>query len=159
MSWLNKTTILFFVGPPVFSAENIIVIQGEVGQSITLSFYIYSYPDVDEIVIEKIGRKQSRNKQIKNFSISTYTLLYTEFENIVGIEGYKILIERKALELDDFQTYRITAKNQLGESNYNFEIIDIGKYNTKSNKKNKRTTKHKQKAVNKFIHRKQKTTL
>ncbi|VDI46711.1 Hypothetical predicted protein [Mytilus galloprovincialis] len=118
-------TTLFIRCPPVFSAENIIVIQGEVGQSITLSFYIYSYPDVDEIVIEKIGRKQSRNKQIKNFSISTYTLLYTEFENIVGIEGYKILIERKALELDDFQTYRITAKNQLGKSNYNFEIIDI----------------------------------
>lgn len=63
----------------------------------------------------------------------------------MGIEGYKILIERKAVELDDFQTYRITAKNLLGKNNYNFEIIDIGKYNTKSNKKNKRTTKHKKK--------------
>ncbi|CAC5391387.1 unnamed protein product [Mytilus coruscus] len=122
----NRTTNVKYKGPPVFSAENIMVIKGEVGQSITLSFYIYSYPDVEEVVIEKIGRKQSSNTKIKHYSILTSTLRYTEFDNIAGIEGYEILIERKVLEIDDFQTYRITAKNHLGKSNYNFEIIDIG---------------------------------
>lgn len=55
-----------------------------------------------------------------------YTLLYTEFDNFIEIEGYSILIERKVLEIYDFHTHRITVKNQLGKSNYNFEIIDIG---------------------------------
>lgn len=116
------------VGPPVFAPENINLKTGRVGYSITLSFLIYSYPDVEEIVIEKIGKKPIKWKQIKHYNILNSTLLYSEYNNIVGVEGYEILIESKVLDLDDFQLYRITAKNRLGDSSYDFVIIDNGKF-------------------------------
>ncbi|CAG2185956.1 unnamed protein product [Mytilus edulis] len=60
----------------------------------------------------------------------------TDINTIVGHEGMEmeikcsselkaeILIESKVLDLDDFQLYRITAKNRLGDSSYDFAIID-----------------------------------
>ncbi|VDI59601.1 Hypothetical predicted protein [Mytilus galloprovincialis] len=89
-----------------------------------MSFYIYSYPAVDEVNIEKIGQKQNKFEKLKNYNILKSTLLYTEFDNAVGVEGYEILIESEVLEIDDFHAYLIIAKNHLGESKYRFEIID-----------------------------------
>ncbi|XP_052084699.1 uncharacterized protein LOC127721924 [Mytilus californianus] len=121
----TESIYLKYEGPPVFSPENRIVKTGEVGQSITLSFQIYSYPEVENISIEKIGQNQKKYKKDKKYNIRKSTLHYTETGNMVGIPGYEILIETEALEVDDFQAYLITAKNRLGESNYHFEIIDI----------------------------------
>ncbi|CAC5416909.1 unnamed protein product [Mytilus coruscus] len=118
------STNVKYEGPPVFAPENRNVKSGVVGQSITLSFHIYSYPDIEDILIETIGRKPTNRKEIKKYNVSESTLLYTEFENLVGIEGYEILIESEVLSIDDFQAYRITAKNRLGEDIYHFEIID-----------------------------------
>ncbi|CAC5400756.1 unnamed protein product [Mytilus coruscus] len=118
------STNVKYEGPPVFSAENRYLRPGEVGRPITLSFHIYSYPDVEEIVIEKTKRRQYRSKKILNNKILTSTLVYTEYGNIKGIIGYEILFESKLLSKDDCQVYRMTAKNRLGESNYYFEIID-----------------------------------
>ncbi|CAC5421333.1 unnamed protein product [Mytilus coruscus] len=112
------------VSPPVFSPENRNVKTAEIGQSMKLSFHIYSYPPVEEIFIEQIGRKQSKRKKINNVNMLTSILSYTEFANIVGIEGYEISVERKIFDKDDFQSYSITARNRLGESNYYFVIID-----------------------------------
>lgn len=56
-----------------------------------------------------------------------FTLIYSDYNKIVGIEGYEILIESKVLDINDFHLYRITAKNRLGDSNYHFAIIDNGK--------------------------------
>ncbi|CAC5382521.1 unnamed protein product [Mytilus coruscus] len=109
---------------PVFPPENRNVQTGQLGQSMTLSFYIYSYPPVEDIFIEQIGRKQIKRKKIDNFIIMTSILSYTEFANVVGIEGYEILIEIEKLDIDDFQSYRITASNRFGESNYYFVIMD-----------------------------------
>ncbi|VDI27493.1 Hypothetical predicted protein [Mytilus galloprovincialis] len=89
-----------------------------------MSFYIYSYPAVDEVNIEKIGQKQSKNEIIRYYNIINSTLRYTEFNNIIGTEGYEIVIESEVLEIYDFHAYLITVKNHLGESKYHFEIID-----------------------------------
>lgn len=113
----------------MFAPETRHLQTGEVGQSITLSFHIYSYPDVKAIIIENIGEMPTNSTQIKHYNMSKSTLLYSEFNNTVGIEGYEILITREVLDKDDFHVYRITAKNRLGESSYHFEIIDVGKYN------------------------------
>ncbi|VDI34267.1 Hypothetical predicted protein [Mytilus galloprovincialis] len=110
-------------GSPVFSPQNRNVKTGEVEQSVTMSFYIYSYPDVEQIFLEKIGVNSTQNQTIRYYNISESTLRYTENNKILGIDGYEILIESEVLDIDDFQTYRITAKNRLGKTNYNFEIV------------------------------------
>ncbi|VDI16323.1 Hypothetical predicted protein [Mytilus galloprovincialis] len=115
------STNVKYEGPPVFPKENSNVKIGEIGQSITLSFYLYSYPDVEEIYIEKLGSDLTKNRKRNNFNILNYVLHYTEFDNQLGIHGYEILIEHMVL---DFQVYRITAKNRLGSSDYEFEIKD-----------------------------------
>lgn len=111
----------------MFAPENTNLKPGRVGQSITLSFYIYSYPEIKEIIIENIKQITIKSKEIKLYRILNYTLVYSQYNNIVGIEGYEILIESKILGIDDFQLYRITAKNHLGDGYYNFAIIDNGK--------------------------------
>lgn len=65
-----------------------------------------------------------KNRKPNNFNILNYVLHYTEFDNQLGIHGYEILIEHMVL---DFQVYRITAKNRLGSSDYEFEIKDNSK--------------------------------
>ncbi|VDI27546.1 Hypothetical predicted protein [Mytilus galloprovincialis] len=120
------STNVKYEGPPVFAPENRNVKTGEVGQSITLSFYIYGYPDITEIFIEPIGRKPTNRKNSKEYNILESTLNYTDFDNIIGIDGYEILIESKVVDIDDFQTYRITAKNVLGEGYYHFDIVPNG---------------------------------
>ncbi|XP_052084700.1 uncharacterized protein LOC127721926 [Mytilus californianus] len=122
---MNRNNIVFFIGPPVFAPENRNLKKGEVGQSITLSFHIYSCPDVEEIIIENIREKPTKSTQIKHYNILNSTLLYSEFNNTVGIKGYEILIKSKVLDKDDFHVYRITAKNRLGKSSYHFKIVDI----------------------------------
>ncbi|VDI04036.1 Hypothetical predicted protein [Mytilus galloprovincialis] len=112
------------IGPPVFSPENRNVKHGEVGISISMSFYIYSYPAVDEVNIEKIGQKQNKFEKLTNYNTLKSTLLSTEFDNTIGIEGYEILIDSEVLEKEDFHAYLIIVKNHLGESKYRFEIID-----------------------------------
>lgn len=111
----------------MFAPENRNVKTGEVGQSITLSFHIYGYPDIEEIFIEPIGRKPTNRKKLKEYKILESTLNYTDFGNTVGIDGYEILIESEVLDIDDFQAYRITAKNVLGEGYYYFDIVHNGK--------------------------------
>lgn len=69
-----------------------------------------------------------KSNKLQEYTLSKSTLRYTEYTNNVGIEGYKILIESDVLDTADFQTYRITAKNQLGNTDYYFEIIDNGRY-------------------------------
>ncbi|XP_052084704.1 uncharacterized protein LOC127721928 isoform X2 [Mytilus californianus] len=118
------STNVKYEGSPVFAPENRNVKIGEVGQSITLSFYIYSYPEVEQIFVEKIGLNSIKSNKKQHYTISQSTLRYTEYNNIAGIEGYEILIESDVLDIDDFQTYCITAKNQLGKTSYYFEIID-----------------------------------
>ncbi|VDI21736.1 Hypothetical predicted protein [Mytilus galloprovincialis] len=118
------STDVKYEGPPIFSPGNRNVKHGEVGISISMSFYIYSYPAVDEVNIEKIGQKQSKNEIIRYYNIINSTLRYTEFNNIIGTEGYEIVIESEVLEIYDFHAYLITVKNHLGESKYHFEIID-----------------------------------
>ncbi|VDI23018.1 Hypothetical predicted protein [Mytilus galloprovincialis] len=110
--------------PPVFASENKYLKTGTVGLSMTMSFYIYSNPDVEEIVIENTGQKPTKSKKFKHNNLFDFTLLYSEFNNIVGIEGYEIVVESEVLDIDDFQVYRITVKNRLGESSYHFAIID-----------------------------------
>lgn len=95
-----------------------------------MSFYIYSNPDVEEIVIENTGQKPTKSRKFKHNNLINSTFLYSEFNNIVGIEGYGILIESEVLDNDDFKVYCITVKNRLGESSYHFAIIDSGKYTT-----------------------------
>ncbi|CAC5393423.1 unnamed protein product [Mytilus coruscus] len=118
------STYVKYEGSPVFAPENRNVKIGEVGQSITLSFYIYSYPEVEQIFLEKIGLNSIKSNKIQHYTISQSTLCYTEYNNIAGIEGYEILIESDVLDIDDFQTYCITAKNKMGKTIYYFEIID-----------------------------------
>ncbi|VDI33492.1 Hypothetical predicted protein [Mytilus galloprovincialis] len=120
----NWSTDVKYEGPPIFSPGNRNVKHGEVGISISMSFYIYSYPAVDEVNIEKIGQKQSKNEIIRYYNMINSTLRYTEFNNIIGTEGYEIVIESEVLEIYDFHAYLITVKNHLGESKYHFEIID-----------------------------------
>lgn len=97
---------------------------GKVGQSITLRFLVYSYPDIKEILL---GSTHSSKRKLTTFNVLNTTLLYTEFEIKVGIQGYEISIESQKLNLDDFQTYSITAKNRRGSSDYHFEIIKKGR--------------------------------
>ncbi|CAG2214085.1 unnamed protein product [Mytilus edulis] len=85
-TWSTNVT---YEGPPVFSPENRNVKHGEVGISISMSFYIYSYPAVDEVNIEKIGQKQNKFEKLTNYNTLKSTLLYTEFNNTIGIEGYE----------------------------------------------------------------------
>ncbi|CAG2185954.1 unnamed protein product [Mytilus edulis] len=120
----NSSTHVNYEGPPVFASENKYLKTGTVGLSITMSFYIYSNPDVEEIVIENTGQKPTKSKKFKHNNLFNSTFLYSEFNNIVGIEGYEILIESEVLDNDDFQVYCITVKNRLGESSYHFAIID-----------------------------------
>ncbi|VDI73374.1 Hypothetical predicted protein [Mytilus galloprovincialis] len=120
----NSSTHVNYEGPPVFASENKYLKTGTVGLSITMSFYIYSNPDVEEIVIENTGQKPTKSKKFKHNNLFNSTFLYSEFNNIVGIEGYGILIESEVLDNDDFQVYCITVKNRLGESSYHFAIID-----------------------------------
>ncbi|CAC5382518.1 unnamed protein product [Mytilus coruscus] len=114
---------LFIRCSPVFAKENKYVKIGKVGHSIKLSFRIYSYPDNEEIFLEKLGGTYSRKRKITNFNNSNSTLRYTGFENKVGIQGYEILIEIEILDIKDFRAYCITATNRLGASDYHFEII------------------------------------
>ncbi|CAG2214087.1 unnamed protein product [Mytilus edulis] len=118
------STHVKYEGPPVFASENKYLKTGTVGLSMTMSFYIYSNPDVEEIVIENTGQKPTKSKKFKHNNLFDFTLLYSEFNNIVGIEGYEIVVESEVLDIDDFQVYRITVKNRLGESSYHFAIID-----------------------------------
>lgn len=99
--------------------------MGEVGQSITLSFYLYSYPKVEQLFVKKIGLNSIKSNEIQHYTISPSILRYTEYNNIEGIVGYEIVIESKVLDIDDFQTYRITAVNRLGRANYYFEILQV----------------------------------
>ncbi|CAG2208418.1 unnamed protein product [Mytilus edulis] len=118
------STNVKYEGPPVFSPENRNVKTGEVGKLMKLSFHIYSYPHIEEIFMQQIGRKQSKRKKIINVNILTSILRYTEFANTQGIEGYEISVEDGIIDKDDFQSYCITATNRVGETNYYFVIID-----------------------------------
>ncbi|VDI51296.1 Hypothetical predicted protein [Mytilus galloprovincialis] len=104
--------------------ENRNVQTGEVGKLMKLSFHIYSYPPIEEIFMQQIGRKQSKRKKIINVNILTSILAYTKFANTEGIEGYEISVEYRIIDKDDFQSYCITATNRLGETNHYFIIID-----------------------------------
>lgn len=97
---------------------------GKVGQSITLKFLVYSYPDIKEILL---GSTHSSKRKLTTFNVLNTPLLYTESEIKVGIQGYEISIESQKLNLDDFQAYSITAKNRRGSSDYHFEIIKKGR--------------------------------
>ncbi|XP_071139187.1 uncharacterized protein [Mytilus edulis] len=122
---LQTTSInVKYEGPPVFTKENRNVNIGEVGKSITLQFYLYSYPKVGYIYIEKLGLNRSQNITMDHYDILEATLHYTEYENKIGIQGYETLVEYTILDIGDFQKYRITAKNRLGASDYHFEIIN-----------------------------------
>ncbi|VDI33491.1 Hypothetical predicted protein [Mytilus galloprovincialis] len=118
------STNVKYEGPPVFSPENRNVKTGEVGNLMKLSFHIYSYPHIEEIFMQQIGRKHSKRKKIINVNILTSILRYTEFANTQGIEGYEISVEDRIIDKDDFQSYCITATNRLGETNYYFDMID-----------------------------------
>lgn len=111
-------------GSPIFAKENRAVKIGKVGQAIILTFLVYSYPNVEDIFL---GPAQSIKRKVTKFNVLSTTLLYTEFDNKVGIQGYEISIESPKFNLEDFQTYCITVKNRLGSSDYHFEIIKKGK--------------------------------
>ncbi|CAG2214086.1 unnamed protein product [Mytilus edulis] len=128
--WSTNVT---YEGSPVFSPDNRNVKTGEEGQSLSMSFYIYSYPEVEKIFLEKVGMNSSEIQKIKHYNISEYTLLYTEYNNVLGIQGYEIIIESEVLDIDDFETYRLTAKNRLGKTNYYFEITKNGTCGTCEN--------------------------
>ncbi|CAC5421331.1 unnamed protein product [Mytilus coruscus] len=117
------STTVQYEGAPVFAKENRPVKIGKVGDSIELSFHIYSFPDVEEIFLEKLGQTHIKKRKISNYKVLNSTLLYTEFNNKVGIYGYEYLIESHKLDIDDFQAYCITANNRLGASDYHFKII------------------------------------
>ncbi|CAC5386336.1 unnamed protein product [Mytilus coruscus] len=117
------STNVNYEGPPVFAKENRYVKIGRMGQSsITLSFHVYSCPDVEEIFLEKLGLIRGKKRKINRYVLKP-TVLYNEFDSKAGIQGYDILIESEELDIDDFQAYCITVKNRLGESEYHFEII------------------------------------
>ncbi|CAG2208416.1 unnamed protein product [Mytilus edulis] len=101
----NSSIHVNYEGPPVFAKENRYVKIGKVRQSsVTMSFLVYSCPDVEEVFLEKLGRMRD------------------EFDNKDGIEGYDILIESDELYIDDLQPYCITVTNRLGASEYYFAI-------------------------------------
>lgn len=119
-------SVLCFIGPPVFALENRNAKFWEQGQSFTMTFKVYSNPTVKNVFIYKLGHKQTEAIEITNYTVLNSTLLYTEVD-LAGIKGYAIVIEREVLVNDDFQSYRITVSNQLGASDYHFEIINVGK--------------------------------
>ncbi|CAC5421335.1 unnamed protein product [Mytilus coruscus] len=118
-----QSKIFKYKGPPVFALENRNVRFWEQGQSMTMTFKVYSNPEVKDVFIYKLGHKQTQAMKITNFTVFNSTLLYTEFD-LAGIKGFAIVIEKEVLTNDDFQSYRITASNQLGASDYHFEIIN-----------------------------------
>lgn len=91
----------------------------------TMSFQVYSYPAVEEIFLEKIGHMDDKKMKITKYFLKDI-LLYSEYDNSSGIQGYDILIESELVDKDDFQAYCITITNRLGASNFNFEIIRKG---------------------------------
>ncbi|CAC5421334.1 unnamed protein product [Mytilus coruscus] len=117
------STTVQYEGAPVFAKENRRVKIGKVGDSIELSFYIYSFPDVEEIFLDKLEQTHNKKRKITNYKVLNSTLLYTEFDNKVGVQGYEYLIESENFNTDDFQAYCITAINRLGASDYCFKII------------------------------------
>ncbi|CAC5421328.1 HMCN [Mytilus coruscus] len=122
------STNVNYEGPPVFAKENRYVKIGKVGQSsVTMSFHVYSCPDVEEIFLEKLGRIRGQKRKIHKFVLKS-TLLYNEFDNKDGIPGYDILIESDELYIDDLQPYCITVTNRLGASEYHFAITKKGQH-------------------------------
>ncbi|CAG2242550.1 unnamed protein product [Mytilus edulis] len=112
-----------YEGPPVFAKENRYVKVGKQRKSsMTMSFQVYSYPAVEEIFLEKIGHMDDKKMKITKYTLKDI-LLYSEYDNSNGIQGYDILIESELVDKDDFQAYCITITNRLGASNFNFEII------------------------------------
>ncbi|VDI55961.1 Hypothetical predicted protein [Mytilus galloprovincialis] len=119
-----KSKTVKYEGPPVFALENRNTKFWEQGQSFTMTFKVYSNPTVKNVFIYKLGHKQTEAIEITNYTVLNSTLLYTEVD-LAGIKGYAIVIEREVLVNDDFQSYRITVSNQLGASDYHFEIINV----------------------------------
>ncbi|CAG2232482.1 unnamed protein product [Mytilus edulis] len=119
-----KSKTVKYEGPPVFALENRNAKFWEQGQSFTMTFKVYSNPTVKNVFIYKLGHKQTEANEITNYTVLNSTLLYTEVD-LAGIKGYAIVIDREVLVNDDFQSYRITVSNQLGASDYHFEIINV----------------------------------
>ncbi|VDI51310.1 Hypothetical predicted protein, partial [Mytilus galloprovincialis] len=119
----NSSIHVNYKGQPVFAKENRRVKIGKVGQSsIKMSFLVYSWPDVEEIFLQKLGRMRGRKRKMQNY-VSKSTLLYNDLDNTTGVPGYDILIESNELDVNDFQSYIITVENHLGASTFQFEII------------------------------------
>ncbi|XP_071139037.1 uncharacterized protein [Mytilus edulis] len=119
----NSTIHVNYEGPPVFAKENRYVKIGKVRKSsMTMSFLVYSCPDVEEIFLQKLGRMRGKKRKMKNYVLKS-TLLYNDLDNTTGVPGYNILIESDELDIEDFQAYITTVTNRLGASDYYFEII------------------------------------
>lgn len=94
--------------------------------SVTISFHVYSFPDVEEIFLEKLGRLRGKKRKIDEYVLKP-TLLYNAFDKTTRVPGYVILIESDELYIDNLQPYCITVTNRLGASEYNFAITKKGK--------------------------------
>ncbi|CAG2226348.1 unnamed protein product [Mytilus edulis] len=111
-----------YEGPPVFAEEDRYVKIGKVRQSsVTISFHVYSFPDVEEIFLEKLGRLRGKKRKIDEYVLKP-TLLYNAFDKTTRVPGYAILIESDELYIDNLQPYCITVTNRLGASEYYFAI-------------------------------------
>ncbi|VDI46712.1 Hypothetical predicted protein [Mytilus galloprovincialis] len=118
----NSSTHVNYTGPPVFAKENRYVKIGKMRESsVTISFYVYSCPDVEEIFLEKLGRLRGQKKKIDEYVLKP-TLLNNEFDKTTGVPGYDIVIKSDELYINDVQPYCITVTNRLGASEYHFAV-------------------------------------
>lgn len=109
----------------MFAIENRYVKFGKVKESLmTMSFLVYSCPNIEEIFLEKLGRLRGQTRKIDEYVLKS-TLLYNEFE--IEIPGYDIFIEIENMNIDDLQPYCITVTNRLGASEYYFAVTKKGK--------------------------------
>lgn len=91
-----------------------------------ISFNVYSFPDIEEIFLEKIGRLRVEKRKMPKCVLKS-KLLNNVLDNKTGVLGYDILIKIDDLNMDDLQPYCIKVTNRLGASEYHFTITKKGK--------------------------------
>lgn len=114
-------------GAPIFIPENRNVMHGELGERLTLTFFIHSDPLLDDVWIQSVGTDCNQNRTEHKFNMSNTTLSYTAFGNRGNISGNEITVDTNIKNSDDFRLYCICAKNELGLDFFIFEIKLFGR--------------------------------
>ncbi|XP_053389128.1 hemicentin-2-like isoform X2 [Mercenaria mercenaria] len=124
---VSSATVKVKVLPKILT--HLLKFGGETAGTVNVSVQFYSFPDIEEVVFKQHDNQTMNNGTDKKYIVSHYeTIVHVKFYGKdISLRGMQANLIITNLKQDDFGSYKLILKNELGSTISPFTIDAISK--------------------------------